>query len=579
MKLKSVSIKNFKSIKELEFEFPESGILVLIGANNAGKSNIIRAINAICGEGWYGKDKLEDYDFYQRKRNNQIEINLSFDNGSIASIKPTSKDWGMGYFNSKNIKIYTLIKDDFPCTYLSADRTLDKDLSFYDWTLIGRIRKAFHNKASIQNRDKIETAFNNMISLFEEVEGFTAFKEDFVAFYKELLPLNSNNVNIEFKPYTPANLFKTMQILATDPNLNDAQIDLTELGEGARNMVLIALLRSYAKNLKGGSSGILALEEPELYLHPQARRHLFDVLKSITKQGIQVIISTHSDSFVDISQFDSIGRVVKIMDPDGEEGKCTSLQTVSKTKLVNFCRQTGVPQSKCTVESIGMFYGSTSNYRLNEAFFSNLLVIVEGETEEMALPIYLKQFGINCDAFGISILGVGGKGQIPKYWRLFKSFNIPIIVMFDSDHSLDSSNQKYKNNILLCGCFGFEMTEIIDNIDEVKFLEKEQLVGDFKEYFIIADGDFEKSICKSLGKPLYDQFELKARDVVKPIGNNQQKGIISQFIAKEVIANDENFKPRLVLELAKCINNVLSLGLSLESEAKTALDLDDEFPF
>ena len=60
MKLSKVKIQNYRSIKEIEFEFPESGILVLVGENNAGKSNIIRAIDLICGEAWIGKEKLED---------------------------------------------------------------------------------------------------------------------------------------------------------------------------------------------------------------------------------------------------------------------------------------------------------------------------------------------------------------------------------------------------------------------------------------------------------------------------------------------------------------------------------------
>jgi putative ATP-dependent endonuclease of the OLD family len=78
MKLKRISIKNFKSIKDIKFDFPESGILVLVGENNAGKSNIIRAIDLICGESWIGKEKLEDHDYYLRDKNNEIEIRLVF---------------------------------------------------------------------------------------------------------------------------------------------------------------------------------------------------------------------------------------------------------------------------------------------------------------------------------------------------------------------------------------------------------------------------------------------------------------------------------------------------------------------
>jgi putative ATP-dependent endonuclease of OLD family len=62
MKLTHVSIRNFRSIKELDFSFPESGVLFLVGSNNGGKSNIIRAINSICGEAWFGPDKMQDFD-------------------------------------------------------------------------------------------------------------------------------------------------------------------------------------------------------------------------------------------------------------------------------------------------------------------------------------------------------------------------------------------------------------------------------------------------------------------------------------------------------------------------------------
>src|SRR5690606_24485951 len=168
---------------------------------------------------------------------------------------------------------------------------------------------------------------------------------DFSKQFKELLPSGKGHMAIDFKPFTPANYFKTMQILANDPNQSDKPIDVDELGEGARNMILIALLRSYAKNFKhsGEVSGLLALEEPELFLHPQARRHLATVLRELASTGIQVIISTHSDSFIDTEFFDSIGRVVKIKDDQNEGRESTTMISVGRGKMVDFAVQTGAP--------------------------------------------------------------------------------------------------------------------------------------------------------------------------------------------------------------------------------------------
>ena len=294
MKLQKVRIENFKSISELEFNFPETGILVLVGENNSGKSNIIRAIDAICGEGWYGRDKLEDRDYYLRDTTKQIQIELYFDNSRCVVFKPAPKDWGIGYYKNweKTLKVPygdPSVKEDFPCTYLGADRTLDKHLAFYDWTLIGRIKKAFHKRVSAQTKKELEEKFEEVIKSFSKVQGFDQFREDFSNYYNELAPYSKSKLKIDFKPCSPANYFKTLQIIANDPSNENKALDLDELGEGARNLILLSLLRSYAKNFKGANdiSGILALEEPELYLHPQARRHLFHILHEIARNGIQ----------------------------------------------------------------------------------------------------------------------------------------------------------------------------------------------------------------------------------------------------------------------------------------------------
>ena len=181
------------------------------------------------------------------------------------------------------------IKDDFPSTYLGADRTLDKHLSFYDWTLIGRIRKAFHKKVTTEIKDQLDNKFDELVEIFNSVDGFSEFKEDFSNYYKLLLPNFKTDLEVDFQPFTPANYFKTMQILGVDSSGSDEMLDLSELGEGARNLILIALLRSFAKNLKntdGALNGILALEEPELFLHPQSRRHLFNELRSLAESFV-----------------------------------------------------------------------------------------------------------------------------------------------------------------------------------------------------------------------------------------------------------------------------------------------------
>jgi putative ATP-dependent endonuclease of OLD family len=556
MKLKRISIKNFKSIKAVEFDFPESGILVLVGENNAGKSNIIRAIDLICGESWIGKEKLEDHDYYLRDKNNEIEIYLFFDSGNSVHFSPNNGKWGVTCFRDWEQRYkedYSFqIKELFPSTYLGADRTLDKHLSFYDWTLIGRIRKAFHKNVTDELKASLDAKFSELVEIFDQVPGFQNFKQDFSANYKALLPTFKTDLNVDFQPFTPSNYFKTMQIMGIDPQFADKPLDLSELGEGARNLILIALLKSFAKNFKnngGALSGILALEEPELFLHPQARRHLFKELRGLAEEGMQIIISTHSDSFIDTEFFDEIGRVVKVDDDEHENKLNTQLVTCSKQALVEKCLNTGVPQGKATLESITEYYRTTSNYRLNEGFFSRCLILVEGETEEMAFPELLSEFDIDCDSMGISIIGVNGKNQIPKYWRLYSQFQIPIIVVFDDDNSENSNNN-------LAACFGIDPEAIlVPQGSHVKTMTSASLPN---TEMIIMKKDFETAFKHELELfefGLYDQLESEAKELIKPI-RNQQKGTVARYIVRKALEK-EGFNSEVGLTLAELVSSKL----------------------
>ena len=550
MKLKSVQIENYRSIQFVDFQFPSSNFLVLVGANNAGKSNIIRAIDLVCGETWTSASKLEDHDFFNRDRSNEINIELFFDNGNRATFT-SQKNWP-DYFDPNGRQIYKSVgsvKDDFPCTYLGADRTFDKHLSFFDWTLIGKIRKSFHKRAAEVSSELIDK-YAEISAIYDKVPGFVDFKKDFVDFFNDMQADTNARLNIDFKPFTPSNYFKNLHITAENL-LQNGSMDLLELGEGSRNTVLLALLRSYAKNFRSEATtpiGLLALEEPEIFLHPQARRHLFKILRDIADSGIQVVISTHSSSFVDTEYFDSIGQVFK--EPDFNGLQNSSLRLVPKSHLVRHCVQTGVPQDKVTVDNISEFYKSTSNARLNEAFFARFLILVEGETEELAIPEYLEGCGIDCDLQGISIIAVGGKNQIPKYWRLFSLFRVPIIVVFDNDD--DGTAQKRRSNANIASCFGLSVSEIVDGINVFATVtsKTEPLTK-----LLVLEKDFENAVAldflenEKASSSIIATFEEEAKDMIKPIGT-QNKGLIARFVARRLRENYDSYAPDFIRAIA-----------------------------
>ena len=62
MKLRKVQICGFRSIAEMEILFEGNGHKVLVGKNESGKSNILKALNLLSGEaGFETKDKKAAY--------------------------------------------------------------------------------------------------------------------------------------------------------------------------------------------------------------------------------------------------------------------------------------------------------------------------------------------------------------------------------------------------------------------------------------------------------------------------------------------------------------------------------------
>ncbi len=77
-----------------------------------------------------------------------------------------------------------------------------------------------------------------------------------------------------------------------------------------------ALLGTASPDSPGIRTIILAIEEPELYIHPQMQRMIYRVLREFSMTD-QVIYSTNSLSFVDVREYHRIGIVRKVSVTNG----------------------------------------------------------------------------------------------------------------------------------------------------------------------------------------------------------------------------------------------------------------------
>ena len=101
MKLINISIKNYRSIKESGIVHCKN-LMLLIGKNNAGKSNFLKALDLFFNQ---GKPKHEDY-YFGLDQDNEIEIKLTFDSLSIEFCEALglSKDQNFTYTKQYPLK-------------------------------------------------------------------------------------------------------------------------------------------------------------------------------------------------------------------------------------------------------------------------------------------------------------------------------------------------------------------------------------------------------------------------------------------------------------------------------------------
>lgn len=156
------------------------------------------------------------------------------------------------------------------------------------------------------------------------------------------------------------------------------------------------------------------MKEPEVFLHPQKARYFETVLRKLADGGNQIFLTTHSPIFVQIHQPESVALVRRAKN----EG--TRVQNVTHVELSLSERQ--------TLRLLSEF-----NADRNELFFARAVMLVEGVTEKIALPLAFRAMGKDLNRMGVSIVEVGGKTKFPLFVRVLNALRIPYVVLADHD--------------------------------------------------------------------------------------------------------------------------------------------------
>jgi len=449
MRIESVKIKNYHSIVECEFDF--SNLFALVGENNSGKSNIIYALNL-----FFSKDKpsniysfndpskpieitikfkdLTDYEkgkitedhrdgdeFILKKiyKYNPSENNIEKDFTSIKDGKDTNiKPRGFENVLSDTLPEFYLLR---AVKYCSEEIKMAKTTNFNKF--LSLVLKDFETE--FQTWDEILEELNKETQKSDEEAPLVKIAKEIGIILKE--QFYEADVSLRPKDINRLDVLNTLEVFIDD----DSDLPLLTKGQGTQRAFIFAVLRVLAEKInkerptleKEKKDIIIAIEEPELFLHPHQQKIVYSILKELseqTKEQIQIVYSTHSSFMVHVEDYQFIGIVRKP-------------SVIIGTKIFQHTQEIFPSESKKEFQLLCQF-----DPERNELFFAKKVVFVEGDTEKFSLPIILDKLGINPINKGISIIECGCKDGIKLFLQIANKFNqservINYLVIHDKD--------------------------------------------------------------------------------------------------------------------------------------------------
>ncbi len=533
--VKHVRIHNFRSLAYADV--PLGMCNVLIGQNNSGKSNFLKAIDVALN----GNRNVSEQDIFVRdgerlssdksalidilivpidENNEKIQHFSDFWTGVFTDKWITTDETNGDFVGIRTIVSFDIKRNDYALTrkpivewgnsieeaicgkklqfgldileyinsfFMDAHRDVSEDIKNKK-SYIGRATSS--SDLSDELTEELETQLNTINGeIIKNIPSLNQTSDKISAIGKTLGNQNSS-VQIEPLARKISDLHKGMDVTFKDGS--GACFSVAQHGLGTRSWISFLTLGAYIdwsyEQLKSDDEDadnyvMLTMEEPEAHLHPQAQRQLYSQMLDFNGQKI---ISTHSPNVLSQAKLADIIHFYKI---DGET-------KAARLKIEDY-----------TPEDINKIKREVINTR-GDLLFSTAIVLCEGITEEQALPIYFKEYFDTEPIFcGINIIGIGGQNY-KSFLKLIKDLGIKWFIFSDGEPStiktvkkavkvisdadiqtmpnviILENNEDYELHLLNSGC-GSMMVDGINksHADTVRQQCDEEIPNDEKTFF------------------------------------------------------------------------------------------------
>jgi putative ATP-dependent endonuclease of the OLD family len=549
IRLQSVRIKGFRGFRNIEVDFENT--TVLVGTNNAGKTTLLKALQLALtnfhfisnDDFFYCEEHIDDTiivdvlfvpldeDGNVTNEFNEVwndvfkaeRIGISQDGKQIMAFRTIIKEnnktfrkqqfyidqWEeflneeINWYDNEYDKELSFYFDEIPFFYLEANRDILEDIKSKS-SYLGRILSSL--EFSLENKQKIEALISELNST---TIGSSDILTELETTLKELdTAMDNTNNTVQLTPFT-----KKVRDLNKGIRINYSEFSMDYHGMGTRSWSSLLVLKSFLNlNHKIYEDNgkpyypILAIEEPESHLHPNAQKKLYSQINEIVGQKI---ISTHSNYIAANANLSEIRSLIK------KESNIT----IGKLLIDNLDDEDNRKIRRQVINTRG------------ELFFSKVVILCEGETEEQSLPLLIeKQLNLDMVSIGINIIGINGGGNYFPFIYFCESLGIKWFILSDGENPILKKIKKdmIKLNQLTVSVEDYEFPDNIIHFENQEDFERHLINNGFKE-------EIEETLKEIYGDDIDSIILRKHGTVLKRQPTRDKCSGCNQFIFKDIL--------------------------------------------
>ncbi|UWU78155.1 AAA family ATPase [Bradyrhizobium huanghuaihaiense] len=563
LEITHISIRNFRSIKSLEL--PLRSTTLLVGPNNSGKTAILDAVRIALGRRWGQRGTgFTEYDIHlpddradpklcgpavielrmservagewpqelqddlldqiQNDPHGRAYIRLRVTCGWDAQSQGYEPLWefldaaGAPLRGGRRVTNTHPFFQYIPIFYMGALRDPADEFSAQSqfW---GRLLKAITIPPALEARvmkvldlvnQRLMGSDPRLAQITEELKVLTAVAAQDTA----------GDLQLRAVPLKAWDLVSRSEIILRNQT-SSPWLPLRRHGQGVQSLSVVFLFETFVRQLLNdiygvGSAPVLAIEEPEAHLHPQAARTMWGHINELPGQKI---ITTHSPYFVQHAPFRSIrlvrctanGTEVSTLDEnysvkipnlatlnpvlqkypaltyDAVSGQLEVVGKMEEQAKRDLMTAFGAHNDRVQICSAIVDCAKRSEKFVSDAtlsdldewarrirgeiFFARKWLLVEGQSEHILLQGLAREMDYPLDRHGVTVIDYRNNGSLGPFVALARAFGIPWLALVDND----LQGQRSKAEVAQLGFSAHQLNEMVVSLEhsnlEVTILE------------------------------------------------------------------------------------------------------------